>query len=147
MKKPSFIAATAALALAACQASDEPAAPAGDTASEAVAEMAMMAPDGLPTYGVFRVTSADGQTAIMQNIKQDGTLVNVVADGDPVPGTWSTDADNNFCITLEGAEGTNCYAETMADGVWSAVNIADPADRWTVQRIMGSEALPTESAR
>lgn len=141
MRKITLIAATTAFALAACQASEEPAAPAEE--ETAPAEPAYpVAPDGLPAYGVFKVTSADGERTIMQNIKQDGTVINVVAGEDPMPGTWMMDADNNFCITMEGETEADCYADATVDGVWTATNIADPEDAWTVERVQGSEALP-----
>lgn len=144
MKTIRIIAASAAvLVLAACQAGDEPASE--DTSAPEVATTEPMAPDGLPPYGVFKLTSASGET-MMENVKQDGTMINVVKDVGNVPGTWEYDADGNFCVTMEGGDGTDCYAESMVDGTWTATNIEDPEDVWTIERVMGSEALPTQAA-
>lgn len=146
MHKFASIAATAALALAGCEASEEPVAPAMEEESLSPAETAMMAPDGLPYYGVFEVTSADGETRFMRNVKEDGTLVDVVAEGDPMPGTWTTDEAGNFCVTMEAETGATCYSNAMTEGTWTATGVADPSQSWTIRRVMGSEVLPTEAA-
>ncbi len=146
MHKIASIAVIAAFALAGCDAAEEPVAPAEQDASLSPAETSMMAPDGLPPYGVFRVASADGETKMMQNIKEDGTLTNVMAGTDPVPGTWQIDDAGNFCVTMEGETEASCYVEEMNDGIWTATNVANPDDVWTVERVMGSEVLPTDAA-
>ncbi len=145
MRRFASIAAITAFALAGCDSAPEPAAPAAQQ-SLSPAETAMTAPDGLPPYGVFRVTSADGETRIMQNIKEDGTLTNVMAGTEPVSGTWETNADGDFCLTMEGDAEASCYAQEMKDGTWTATNVANPEDAWTVSRVMGSEVLPTDNA-
>jgi len=146
MHRIAGLAAIAAFALAGCEPAEEPVAPAAEEESLSPAETAMMAPDGLPYYGVFELTSADGETRIMRNVKEDGTLVDVVSEGDPVPGTWTTDAEGNFCVTMQGEADATCYANAMTDGTWTATSTADPAQSWTVERVMGSEVLPTEAA-
>ena len=60
MHKFAGLAAIAAFALAGCEPAEDPVAPAAEEESLSPAESAMMAPDGLPYYGVFEVTSADG---------------------------------------------------------------------------------------
>ena len=82
----------------------------------------------------------------MRNVKEDGTLVDVVSDADPVSGTWSTDAQGNFCVTMDGETDASCYAGAMADGEWTLTNVADPSESWTARRVMGSQVLPTEAA-
>ena len=146
MHRIAGLAAIAAFALAGCEPAEEPVAPAAEEESLSPAETAMMAPDGLPYYGVFELTSADGETRIMRNVKEDGTLVDVVSEGDPVPGTWTTDAEGNFCVTMQGEADATCYMNAMTDGTWTATSTADPAQIWTVERVMGSEVLPTEAA-
>lgn len=146
MHRIAGLAAIAAFALAGCEPAEEPVAPAAEEESLSPAETAMMAPDGLPYYGVFELTSADGETRIMRNVKEDGTLVDVVSEGDPVPGTWTTDAEGNFCVTMQGETDATCYTNAMTDGTWTATSTADPAQSWTVERVMGSEVLPTEAA-
>ena len=146
MHRIAGLAAIAAFALAGCEPAEEPVAPAAEEKSLSPAETAMMAPDGLPYYGVFELTSADGETRIMRNVKEDGTLVDVVSEGDPVPGTWTTDAEGNFCVTMQGEADATCYANAMTYGTWTATSTADPAQSWTVERVMGSEVLPTEAA-
>lgn len=146
MHRIAGLAAIAAFALAGCEPAEEPAAPAAQEESLSPAETAMMAPDGLPYYGVFELTSADGETRVMRNVKEDGTLVDVVSEGDPVPGTWTTDAEGNFCVTMQGEMDATCYTNAMTGGTWTAISTADPAQSWTVERVMGSEVLPTEAA-
>ena len=145
MHKFASIAAIAAFALAGCEAGEEPVAPAAEEESLSPAETAMMAPDGLPLYGVFEVSETDGDTQYMRNVKEDGTLVNVMAGEGPVPGTWTME-DGNFCVTMEGEADATCYANAMTDGTWTATNVANPDDVWTVERVMGSEVLPTDAA-
>ena len=135
----------AAFALAGCDASEEPIVPAAEEESLSPAETAMMAPDGLPLYGVFEVSATDGDTRFMRNVKEDGTLVNVMAGEGPVPGTWTME-DGNFCVTMEGEADATCYANAMTDGTWTATNVANPDEVWTVERVMGSEVLPTDAA-
>ena len=134
------IAAIAAFALAGCEAAEEPVAPAAEEESLTPAETAMMAPDGLPLYGVFEVSEVGGDARLMRNVKEDGTLVNVVAGEGTVPGTWTME-DGNFCVTMEGEADATCYSNAMTDGSWIATNVANPDETWTVNRVTGSEVL------
>ena len=145
MHKFASLAVIAAFALAGCDAGEEPVAPAAEEESLSPAETAMMAPDGLPHYGVFEVSAIDGDTQYMRNVKEDGTLINVMAGEGPVPGTWTME-NGNFCVTMEGEAEATCYSNEMTDGTWTATNVANPDETWTVERVMGSEVLPTDAA-
>ena len=121
-------------ALAACgDAAEE----ADDTATEeaAPAETAALALDGGPFAGVYEVTSADGATVMTETVNADGTVTNVMGE-ETRTGTWTSTGPDNYCATYEGDTEASCYTETMsADGVWSAVNVNDPEDAWTVKRV------------
>ncbi len=139
MKKLVCITAIAAFTLTGCSQNEEPAPEPMDTEA-AEAETVATAPDGGPAYGMFEVTSADGATVIMQDIREDGTVTNTIEGTEPTEGTWTTDGDGNFCLTMAGETETTCYADTVTDGVWTATNIADETDSWTVVRMADEEA-------
>lgn len=118
--------------IAACSQSE----PAPEPTEEAApAETAVMAIDGMPLAGVYEVTSADGATVLTETVNADGT-VSTVEGGETRTGTWTSTGPDNYCVTYEGDAEPSCYAEAMsADGVWSAVNVNDAEDAWTVKRV------------
>jgi len=118
--------------MAACSQSE----PAPEPTEEAPpAETAVLAIDGMPLTGTYEVTSADGATVLRETVNADGTVV-VVEGDETTNGTWTSTGPDNYCITYEGDAEPTCYAETLSeDGVWSAVNVQDPEEVWTVKRV------------
>ena len=123
-----------ALCLAACSGSEQATEEA--TSDEApAAEAAPTAFDGGSTIGTFEAVSTDG-TVLKQTTAEDGTIVSVNGEGASVPGTY-TMGDGKFCITNEGEDGPACftYSDLNDDGSWTATNVDDPTDAWTVRRL------------
>lgn len=107
-----------------------------ETTNETVAAATIY--DGGPAYGMFEATSVDG-TVLTQTAREDGTVTSVDGDGTVTEGTFVMEPEQ-FCITNEGAE-TQCYAysDLKDDGSWTATNVADPADVWTVKRLAAED--------
>ena len=108
-------------ALAAISACSEPAPEATEEApveaAPAVAEN--IAADGLPTVGIYNVTSADG-TTFSVDVKEDGTYAVTGADGAVTEtGKWVQKSPELYCETpdTEGAV-EKCYNERMENGVY-----------------------------
>lgn len=124
MQKMLIIAATASLALTACNSGEEatPEAPAEtEAAAEAPAAEAQLAADGQPAHGTFEVTLADG-SVLTEVVNEDGTYTWTSSDGTTGTGTWRTEGPNVYCTTDEGEE-ESCNDETVdADGVWTSVD-------------------------
>ena len=125
--------ASTVLILAACSAPDE----AEDTemAVEETAEVAALIFDGGSPFGTFEAVSVDG-TRLVQTTTDDGKVVSVDADGNEVAGTFTFEVDT-FCITNEGDEQGACYgySDLQEDGSWSATNVDNAEDVWTVRRM------------
>lgn len=127
MKK--IIALAALAAVSACS-ETETAPDAAATEEVAAAETAeVMAADGGPAYGNFRITRADG-TVIMEDVREDGTWTATMADGSTETGTW-VQKPGEYCTTddKEGAV-EKCHPEKIDEnGVWVST---DPEDGETV---------------
>lgn len=130
------IAIAAAAALSGC--SQQEAAPAPE-ASEAAAATptaaALVAADGKPSTGMFKITREDG-TVFTEEVKADGTYVSTDATGKVVEtGRWEQRSPTVYCTTKdeEGAQQI-CHTEGVdAEGVWTST---DPEGKTgTVERI------------
>ena len=117
MKKIMLVAAIAMIA--ACS---EPEAPAEDTATVDTAEpAAVMAADGQPPAGQYKVTTSDGKV-YMEDLKEDGTYTSTDEDGNVQTGTWEQKSPDVYCYT-EGEAEQICNTETVGDdGVWTSTN-------------------------
>lgn len=122
-----------ALCLAACSGSEQAETEAPE--ETVTAEAAATAFDGGSTIGTFEAVSTDG-TKLTQTTSEDGTIVSVNEDGASVAGTY-TMGDGKFCITNEGEDGPACftYSDLKDDGSWTATNVDDSTDVWTVSRM------------
>ncbi|TNE33263.1 MAG: hypothetical protein EP350_04430 [Alphaproteobacteria bacterium] len=121
MKKIILVAALATVT--ACNQAEAPAEP--EATEEAAVESVAVAADGLPSVGVYNVTSADGTTSTFE-AKEDGTYVATDADGNVTEtGKWRQESQNVWCETpdTEGASEV-CYDERMEDGVYKSTNRA-----------------------
>jgi hypothetical protein len=121
MKKIALVAALASLA--ACTPAAETEAPVEAAATEAAAVLAV---DGGPSHGMYRITGSDGKV-YMEEVREDGTFTNTDPDGVVTTGTWRQPSTNVYCVTA-AAEGAAevCHEETMdADGKWTT---KDPTD-------------------
>jgi len=126
-----------ALSLVACsQAEQEPTEQADQVApADSSANLSQVAFDGGPNVGVFKAISKEG-VVLTQTASADGKIVSVDGDGNSVNGTY-TMGDGRFCITNEGEDGPSCftYSDLKDDGSWTATNVDDPTDSWTVSRV------------
>jgi len=136
MKK--IIAVAALAALAACSQAEAPAPEATEEAAAAPAAAEVMAADGKPSYGMFKVTMADGKT-IMSDVKPDGTYSITDADGKVIDtGKWTQKSAEAYCETSDkpGSK-EKCFAEQVDDkGVYTSKD-PDTGDVATVVRIEG----------
>ena len=136
MKK--FIALAVFASVAACSQSETaPEAPATEAAAEPAAEE-VLAADGGPAYGNFRIIHEDG-TVHTEEARADGTWTATMADGTTESGTWVQKV-GEYCTT-EDKEGAveKCYPEKMDEnGKWVST---DPEDgkSVTVERIADAE--------
>lgn len=135
MKRLIVVAAFAAVA--ACS---KPApAPEATASAEAMPAPAaqVMAADGKPSVGKFKITEADG-TVIMEEDKADGTYVDTDASGKVVEtGKWVQRSPEHFCFTKDapGAK-EQCTTEAVdAKGVWTAKGPSGKTS--TVERVEG----------
>lgn len=139
MKKLACISAVALLA--AC--SQEAPAPEADTeeVAAAPAEAEVMAADGQPAPGMYKITTGDGQV-FNEEVKPDGTYVQTDADGNVVEtGTWEQKSPEQYCYTVdeqyreEGDTGEQvCNTEGIgADGKWTSTN--PEGETATVERV------------
>ena len=132
MKKLATI--TAVALLAAC--SQEAPAPEADTADqtamseEATAPTEVMAADGQPAAGMYKVTDAEGKVW-MENLKADGTYTSTDESGTVTEtGRWVQKTPEQYCYTVDQQyvdddtpAGEQCNTETVnADGVWTSTN-------------------------
>ena len=122
----------APLALIAACSQSQPAPEPSATAS-AAADVPM-ATDNMPISGTYTATSADVSRTLTQTVNADGTVTTVEGDK-TTNGTWTSTGPGNFCITNEGDSEPSCYAESISDsGEWTAVNVKDDKDSWSIKR-------------
>lgn len=134
MKK--IIAVAVLATLAACNQSE----PAPEPEATEEAAPATTAADGGPSFGLFKVTAADG-SVMMSDVREDGTYEETLADGTKETGRWEQKSPEIWCATpdTEGAKQT-CYEEHVdANGVYTS---KDPAtgEVSTVERVVAEPA-------
>ena len=126
MKRIIIVAALATLA-ACSQAetdadTDETAAATAEATTAAPAEV--MAADGKPPAGKYRIIAGDGQV-FTEELKADGTYVQTDKDGKVVEtGKWVQKTPEQYCYTpdKDGAK-EECNSEKVDDkGVWTSTN-------------------------
>jgi len=119
MKRLIIVAALATLG--ACSREEAPAPEA--TEEVAAAPVEVMAADGKSPVGKYTITTAEGEV-INEEVKADGTYVDM-KDGKVVEsGKWVQKAPETFCYTND-KEGSKelCNTEKVDDkGVWTSVN-------------------------
>ena len=133
MKKIILVAALATIT--ACNQAETVAEP---VESEEAAPAEVMAADGGPAHGNFKVTLADG-TVIMDEVRADGTYTATMPDGTTESGTW-VQKPGEYCSTpdTEGAT-ERCSAESIDEnGVWIAVS--SDGETVTVERVVEEAA-------
>ena len=101
-----------------------------EEATEAAAEpAAVMAADGQPAPGMYKVTTEEG--VFMEEVKADGTYVSTDAEGTVVEtGRWEQRTPEEYCTVAdeqyreEGeTDEMKCNTESIGDdGVWTSVN-------------------------
>lgn len=132
MKKIMLVAALATVA--ACS---QPApAPEPEATAEATeAAPTTLAADGKASYGMFKVTLADG-TVITEDVKPDGTYVTTWPDGKTETGKWEQKSPAQYCTTKDEEGATQkCYEEMVDDkGVYTSKD-PDTGDVATVERV------------
>jgi len=134
MKKIALVAALAVVSACSqpAEAPDEEAT-AETTADAEPAEV--MAADGGPAYGKFKITQADG-TSFTDDVRADGTYTSTAADGTEMEsGTW-VQKPGEYCTTKneEGAV-EECYPEKIDEkGVWVSSN-TKTGETVTVERL------------
>ena len=123
MKRVLTIAAVAMLAACSQAEEQEPAAEVAEAAPEPVE---VMAADGQPPAGKYRVTTSEGEV-FNEELSPDGTYVQMDADGNVVEtGRWEQKSPEQYCYTVdeqyreEGDTGEQkCNTEGIGeDGKW-----------------------------
>ena len=134
----------AALSVAAAGCSQETAEPETEAtmAAEAPATPEMvMAADGQPTPGMYRITAEDG-SILMEDLKADGTFVETTEAGEVTQtGRWVQKSPEQFCTTIdeqyvseESPGGEQCHTEAVdADGTCTSTN--PRGETVTVERV------------
>lgn len=132
MKKLILLASCATLWACAESATEEAAEEVAEESEEAV-EDAMMAPDGGPIAGSYEVTLEDG-TVYTTTIADDGTYMQVMADGTTNSGTMMMQDEDTACFDdAADEEGPICYDSTIGeDGTWTSTG---PEGSATVVRV------------
>lgn len=136
-----IIAIAALAAIAACS-KPEPAPEAtSESPMEASAEASaapaaeVLAADGKPSVGKFKVTSSEGKVA-MEEVKADGTYVQTAADGKTLEtGKWVQKSPSEYCYTKNETNAKEvCNTEQVDEkGVWTS---KDPEGKvGTVERV------------
>lgn len=122
--------------VAACNQAEAPAEPA---ATEEAAPAEVMAADGGPAYGNFKITMADG-SVMTDDVRADGTYTSTMADGTVETGKW-VQKPGEYCATpdTEGATET-CYPEKIDEnGKWVSSN-PNTGETVTVERVVEEAA-------
>jgi predicted small lipoprotein YifL len=121
MKKMLVIAA-----LAAISACSKPA-PAPEAEASAAPEVAapaaeLVAADGKPSFGTFKVTRPDGKV-VMDEVKADGTY-STTADGKVIEtGKWEQKSPSLYCYTKDEKDAVQqCNEEKVENGVYTSKN-------------------------
>ena len=135
-----LILVSAIAVVAACSPANE-AEPVEEATEVATTEpAAVMAADGQPAPGMYKVTLADG-TVFMEEVKPDGTYVQT-KDGEVVEtGRWEQRSPEQYCSAVDEAyvdedhDGEmHCNTEGIGeDGVWTSTN--DRGETATVERV------------
>lgn len=109
---------TALASLAACSQAE----PASESGPEAAApEAQVVAADGQPTIGNYRITTSDGEV-IMEELRADGTYIATIEGEVVETGTWEQKSPEQYCYTKDedGAEQV-CNTEAIDEnGVWTS---------------------------
>jgi hypothetical protein len=116
-----IILVAALVMVTACNQAEAPVEP--EATEEATTEEASVAVDGLPSVGVYNVTSADGTKSTFE-AKDDGTYIATDAGGNVTEtGKWRQESQAVWCETpdTEGAA-EKCFDERMEDGVYKSTN-------------------------
>ncbi|MFA6218304.1 MAG: hypothetical protein WC692_00820 [Erythrobacter sp.] len=125
-----------AATLAACSQAEQ--APTEQAAAKAAAEAQaeVMAADGKPAYGTFKVTLGDGQV-FTEEVRQDGTYTSTSATGEVETGTW-VQKPGVYCTTEDKeAAKEECHPETInEDGIWVSTN-SETGKTAIIERIKG----------
>lgn len=124
------------VSLAACsQPAPEPETEVTEAASTTAEPAEVMAADGKPAAGMYKVTTSEGEV-FTENLKADGTYVQTDKDGKVVEtGRWVQKSPTEYCWTKdeEGAV-EKCNVEGIdAAGVWTTTN--SEGKTATVERI------------
>ncbi len=128
MKKLIVFASAAILAGCSQTADDETVAETPETTAPEPAPM--LAADGQPAPGMYKVTTEEGEV-FTEEVKPDGTYVQTDAEGNVVEtGLWEQKSPEQYCTIVdeeyreEGDTGEQkCNTEGIgADGVWTSTN-------------------------
>lgn len=115
---------------AACSQADESAPIAEPTETSALAPAPILAADGQPAPGKYKITTSDGQV-FNEEVKSDGTYTQSDSSGAVIEtGTWEQKSPSEYCYTVdqqyreEGDSGEQqCNTEGIdAAGVWTSTN-------------------------
>jgi hypothetical protein len=130
MKRIIAIAALAAVAACSKPApAPEASTDTADTAAATTAEASpaatgeVLAADGKPSTGKYKVTTHDGKV-VMEEVKADGTYVDTI-DGKVVEtGKWVQKSPSQYCFTKDEKDAKEtCNTEQVdAKGVWTSTN-------------------------
>jgi hypothetical protein len=124
MKKLVLVAALASLSACGGAVTEEEA-PAEATEMMADENATLLAADGGPTVGTYKVTNAAGEVST-EVIAEDGTYTSTNAAGEVSTGTWEQKSPTEYCTQPSDAEKMTCFAEMVGDdGVWTST---DPDD-------------------
>ncbi|MBX7482426.1 hypothetical protein [Qipengyuania qiaonensis] len=141
MKKLILLATATVLAGCSQAAEKEPMAEATETTA---AEPAMvMAADGEPAPGMYRITTGEGEV-FTEEVKPDGTYVQTDAEGNVIEtGQWEQKSPEQYCTIVDeqyreqgDAGEQKCNTEGIGeDGVWTSTNAEGQTA--TVERVEG----------
>ena len=93
------------------------------TAANAQPAAPILAADGKPSVGKFKITAADGKV-YMEEAKPDGTYVETLDGKVTESGKWVQKSPETYCTTKDEAGAKErCGTEKVdAKGVWTSVN-------------------------
>ncbi|MXO74568.1 hypothetical protein GRI40_04940 [Altererythrobacter aerius] len=129
MKNIALLAGLAMLGACAQEAptASEPADAVAAATPSPAAAAAVMAADGQPPVGRYRITAGDGQV-FNEELRADGTYVQTDQAGATVEtGRWNQKSPTEFCFTADKPDATEvCNTEKVENGVWTST---DPEGR------------------